>query len=412
MLIRSPARAIVTVPMTTTHHGFSLSFDIPVAFTAGVFEADNPTLAHCLTRLEPERRHRLLVVIDDGVMPGRSTLLADLNRYVDAHADRLALAGAPMIVEGGEASKQGLGPAMDVVARINSSGIDRQSFVVVIGGGAVLDMASFAAAIAHRGVRVVRLPTTTLSQGDSGIAVKNGVNFFGKKNFVGTFVPPFAVVNDSRFLASLSPRDRRCGISEAVKVAVLRDPAFFEWLEAHAQRIDQGDPGPLDHAVRRSAELHLAHICGNGDPFELGSARPMDFGHWAAHKLESLTRHSVRHGEAVAIGMALDLRYSVRAGLLTSDLADRIIAVLQALGFELFHQALLSRGVSGELCVLDGLREFREHLGGDMHITLLRDLGRGVEANDMDVDLVASALNDLAAHAGGTATRVRANARA
>lgn len=199
--------------MATTHHGFSLSFDIPVAFTADVFEAENPTLADCLTRLEPERRHRLLVVIDDGVMPGHPALLADLNRYVDTHADRLALAGAPMIVEGGEASKQGMGPAMDVVARINSAGIDRQSFVVVIGGGAVLDMASFAAAIAHRGVRVVRLPSTTLSQGDSGIAVKNGVNFFGKKNFVGTFVPPFAVVNDSRFLASLSPRDRRCAVS-------------------------------------------------------------------------------------------------------------------------------------------------------------------------------------------------------
>ena len=317
-----------------------------------------------------------------------------------------------MVVEGGEASKQGLGPAMDVVARINSAGIDRQSVVVVIGGGAVLDMASFAAAIAHRGVRVVRLPSTTLSQGDSGIAVKNGVNFFGKKNFVGTFVPPFAVVNDSRFLTSLSPRDRRCGVAEAVKVAVLRDPAFFDWLEAHARRIDQGDPGPLEHAVRRSAELHLAHICGTGDPFELGSARPMDFGHWAAHKLESLTQHAIRHGEAVAIGMALDLRYSVRAGLLTSDVADRIIAVLQALGFELFHEALLSRGVSGELCVLDGLREFREHLGGDLHITLLRDVGRGVEANDMDVDLVASALHDLAAHAGAAATAARANARA
>lgn len=410
--MRFPARAIVTVPMTTTHHGFSLSFDIPVAFTTGVFEAENLTLARCLTRLEPERRHRLLVVIDDGVMPGYPTLLADLHRYVTANADRLALAGAPMIVEGGEVSKQGMGPAMDVVARINEEGIDRQSFVVVIGGGAVLDMASFAAAIAHRGVRVVRLPSTTLSQGDSGIAVKNGVNLFGKKNFVGTFVPPFAVVNDSRFLTSLSPRDRRCGIAEAVKVAVLRDPAFFDWLEAHARRIDQGDLGLIDHAVRRSAELHLAHICGTGDPFELGSARPMDFGHWAAHKLESLTHHAVRHGEAVAIGMALDLRYSVRAGLLTSDVAERIIAVLEALGFELLHDALLSRGASGELCLLDGLREFREHLGGDLHITLLREMGRGVEATDMDVDLVVSALNDLVAHAGGAPVPARANSRA
>lgn len=397
--MRSPARAIVTVPMTTTHHGFSLSFDIPVAFTAGVFEAENPTFAHCLTRLEQERRHRLLVVIDDGVLQGHPTLLSDLHRYVDVHGDRLELAGAPMIVEGGEASKQGMGPAMDVVSRINDTGIDRQSFVVVIGGGAVLDMVSFAAAIAHRGVRVVRLPTTTLSQGDSGIAVKNGVNLFGKKNFVGTFVPPFAVINDRRFLASLSPRDRRCGIAEAVKVAVLRDPAFFDWLEVNAVRIDQGDSESLGHAVRRSADHHLAHIFGSGDPFELGSARPMDFGHWSAHKLETVTHHSVRHGEAVAIGMALDVCYSVRGGFLAPAVAERILRVLEALGFTLFHEALQSRDASGELNLIGGIQEFREHLGGDLHITLLQDMGRGFEANDMSPALVSQAVNDLAARA-------------
>src|SRR5207249_11107222 len=102
-----------------------------------------------------------------------------------------------------------------LLKQMNDVGLDRQSFLVVVGGGAVLDMASFAAAIAHRGVRVVRLPTTVLSQADSGIAVKNGVNLFGKKNFVGTFVPPFAVINDAAFLESLSPRDRISGVVEA-----------------------------------------------------------------------------------------------------------------------------------------------------------------------------------------------------
>jgi 3-dehydroquinate synthase len=398
--------------MTTNHHGFSLSFDIPVAFTAGVFETENPTLADCLSRVEPQRCHRLLFVIDDGVLRGHPGLLADLQGYVDAHADRMSLAAPAMVVEGGEAAKQGLGPAMDLVGRINDAGIDRQSFVVVIGGGAVLDMASFGAAIAHRGVRVVRLPSTTLSQGDSGVAVKNGVNLFGKKNFVGTFVPPFAVVNDSRLLQSLSARDRRCGVAEAVKVAVLRDPAFFEWLERHASRIDLGEAAPLEHAVHRSAELHLAHICGTGDPFELGSARPMDFGHWAAHKLESLTHHAIRHGEAVAVGMALDLYYSVRAGFLAPSVADRIVRVLGALGFSLFDDALLSRGLAGELSLLDGIREFREHLGGDLHITLLRDIGQGFEANDLNADLVAMALHDLSEGYSRTAVLAAAKARA
>lgn len=398
--------------MTTTHHGFSLSFEVPVAFTEGVFDAANPTLVTCLTRNEPARRHRLLVVIDDGVVTGHPTLEADIARYVDAHAGHLALASRPMIVTGGEAAKHGTGPAMEVVSRINDAGIDRQSYVIVIGGGAVLDMASYAAAIAHRGVRVVRLPSTTLSQGDSGIAVKNGVNAFGKKNFLGTFVPPFAVINDSRLLNSLSARDRRCGIAEAVKVAVLREPDFFDWLEAHAARIDQGTPDALTYAVRRSAELHLAHICGSGDPFELGSARPMDFGHWAAHKLESLTDFAVRHGEAVAIGMALDLRYSVHAGFLSDAVAERILCVLETLGFSLFHDALLARSATGTPLLLDGLREFREHLGGDLHITLLRDIGRGFEAHDMDTDLVALALQDLSHRASRLERAVPAEAGA
>src|SRR5215467_12494969 len=94
------------------------------------------------------------------------------------------------------------------------------------------------------------------------------------------------------------------GMAEAVKVALVRDPAFFVWLEAHGEALAVGDPACVESLVERSARLHLAHIAGSGDPFELGSARPLDFGHWAAHRLERLTTHRLRHGEAVAIGIA------------------------------------------------------------------------------------------------------------
>jgi 3-dehydroquinate synthase len=170
-----------------------LSFDVPVAFTTGVFEATNQTLVQCVTRLEPQRCHRLLVVIDAGVRAVWPALVEDITRYVDVHASSLTLAAPPIVIDGGEAAKEGIASAMTIVSAINAAGIDRQSYVLAVGGGAVLDVASFAAAaaVAHRGVRVVRVPTTTLSQGDSGVAVKNGVNFFDKKNFIGTFVPPF-----------------------------------------------------------------------------------------------------------------------------------------------------------------------------------------------------------------------------
>src|SRR5262249_26234150 len=274
----------------------------PVFFTRNAWHPDNLAFVDTVRRLEPERRHRVLVVIDSHVAGATPTLASDIERYFAAHAGSLSLVTAPVIVPGGETVKNDLSHTLFLLKDANDFGIDRQSFIVAIGGGAVLDMASFAAAIAHRGVRTVRFPTTVLSQADSGIAVKNGVNLFGKKNFMGTFVPPFAVINDSAFLETLEHRDRISGVVEAVKVALLKDAMFYRRIERAAGRIAAGDLATIIPVIQRSAELHLAHICGNGDPFELGSARPLDFGHWSAHRLESMTGHRLRHGEAVAIG--------------------------------------------------------------------------------------------------------------
>jgi 3-dehydroquinate synthase len=278
---------------------------------------------------------------------------------------------------------------------INDVGLDRQSFVAAIGGGAVLDMVSFAAAVAHRSVRVVRFPTTVLAQADSGVGVKNGINLFGKKNFAGTFVPPFAVINDVDFLRTLDRRDRTAGLVEAVKVALLKDEAFFDDIAANASRVCTDDV-VLHRIIRRSAELHLEHICGNGDPFELGSARPLDFGHWAAHKLESMTQHRLRHGEAVAIGIALDLAYSVRKGFLDRQVADRITGVLEAIGYQLWDEAVDRRERDGRHTLIAGLTEFREHLGGELHITLLRGIGRSFEVTEMDESALLGAIGGLA----------------
>jgi len=148
--------------------------------------------------------------------------------------------------------------------------------------------------------------------------------------------------------------------------------------------------------AQRSAHLHLAHICGNGDPFELGSARPLDFGHWAAHKLESMTDHRLRHGEAVAIGIALDLSYSVRKEFLDRATAQRILAVLETIGFQLWDDALEMRERDGRHTLIAGLREFREHLGGELHITLLRDIGASFEVTAMDETTVLESIGDLA----------------
>ena len=256
-------------------------------------------------------------------------------------------------------------------------------------------MVGLASSTAHRGVRHVRIPTTTLSQADSGVGVKNGINAFGKKNFIGAFTPPFAVINDFQLLSSLSDRDKRNGYVEAVKVALIRDLEFYEWIEQQAANLAAFKPNAMEHLIYRCAELHVNHIATSGDPFEFGSARPLDFGHWAAHKLEQLSEYRIRHGEAVAVGIALDVIYGRCMGFMSAGDTDRILDLLENLGFELFANELLHEDESGTLQILNGLEEFREHLGGKLTITLLKALGQGFEVNEMNLPLVIESIHEL-----------------
>lgn len=374
---------------------FSVDFDFPVFFTRNLFSEENATFVKAVTRLEPEKRHRVLFVIDENILPAHPRLISQIDRYFAIHSTALENLGPPVPVQGGEASKNDFGHVLRVAEEINDRGLDRQSIIAVIGGGAVLDMACFVGAIAHRGVRTIRIPTSVLSQGDSGVGVKNGVNWFGKKNYFGTFVPPFAVINDEAFLDTLEPRDKIAGLAEAVKVSLIRDKDFYDYLETNVSKLTQAEPDTLVRAIRRTAELHLKHIGTSGDPFEFGSARPLDFGHWAAHKLETMTGHRLRHGEAVAIGMALDCIYSTKLGFLRAASTDRILNLLEALGFKLWDETLLQRDFDGSFVVLKGLQEFREHLGGALHITLLREIGTGFEVNEIRQDVVLDAIDFL-----------------
>jgi 3-dehydroquinate synthase len=366
-----------------------------VCFSEGVFDVDNRTLVEALCRREPQRRHNVLFVVDAGVHAAWPSLLDDIHAYAAHHESQMRLAFAPLVLEGGEGSKNDANAAAELRSRINELGIDRQSFVVAVGGGALLDMVGYAAATAHRGVRLVRICTTVLAQADSGVGVKNAVNAFGKKNFVGTFAPPFAVINDARLLGTLPLRDKIAGMAEAVKVALVRDAPFFSWMVEHVRDLAAGEPAAMNALVRRSAELHLIHIATGGDPFEFGSARPLDFGHWAAHKLESLTAHEVRHGEAVAIGIALDSLYSVSSGLLPASALEPILSLLSGLGFRLWHPALERIGPSGQPAILEGLAEFREHLGGELTVTMLKRIGQGIEIHEIQPEKVSVAMEAL-----------------
>ena len=361
-------------------------------FTHNLFSRDNEVFVSALARKEPNKRHRFVVFIDADVAASWPALAHDIGAYSEHHAERLQMLAPPEVIAGGEQVKRDPELVTRLQKRLVDLGIDRHCYVVGIGGGAFLDMVGYVAATTHRGVRHVRVPTTVLAQNDSGVGVKNGVNAFGVKNLLGTFAPPFAVLNDANFLRTLHPRDRIAGIAEAVKVALIRDGVFFEWLESQVEALRACVPEATSRMIRRCAELHMRQIAQGGDPFETGSARPLDYGHWSAHKLEALTAHELRHGEAVAIGLALDTRYSVQIGMLEPGLEERIIDLLKGLGFYLWHPALERRDAEGRWVILEGLREFREHLGGELTITLLRGIGHGEEVHVMDEDEILRAI--------------------
>ncbi len=387
-------------PAEVYRQELSVPFDYPVYFAQQVFAPDNPLLADVLDRRREGRRHRAAVYVDAGLAHAQPGLIDRIKEYFHARPGLLELADPPQIVPGGEVAKNGWGPVRDVMWTLGNLHMDRQSFVIAIGGGAMLDMVGFAASLVHRGLRLVRLPSTVLAQNDAGVGVKNGMDEHGVKNFVGTFAPPFAVINDSSFLPTLADRDWSGGIAEAFKVAIIKDAAFFDFLATHAPALRRRDLGAMEQLIRRCAILHLDHIRSGGDPFELGSARPLDFGHWLAHKLETMSAYRLGHGQAVAVGIAVDSWYASNQGLISPPELERILTGLTACGLPIWDECLSRRAASGALEALEGLEQFREHLGGILCITLPHGIGRRIEVHQMNPAVIEEAAEFLRSRSG------------
>ncbi len=385
------------IELSPIRQELSVPYIYDVHFTFGLFREDNLSLIKTLPTDAKETPAKILIVVDEGVAQTHQELLAQIAAYAKCHQDKLQLVRDPLLVPGGEQSKNTVDSLDLILKQVNDFKIDRHSYLLAIGGGAMLDMAGYAAALAHRGIRLIRVPTTVLAQCDSGVGVKNGINAFGKKNFLGTFAPPAAVLNDFEFLTTLEDRDWRSGIAEAVKVALIKDPPFFDFIASHAAALAKRDLAIMQKVIYRCAQLHLDHIRGGNDPFEKGSSRPLDFGHWSAHKLEQLTDYELRHGEAVAMGIALDCVYSNLSNLLSSDDLERILSTLETLGFQLYSSAMLTHKPPPEnrLSLFEGLQEFREHLGGELTLLLLTQIGTGMNVHQVNETLYARAIHLL-----------------
>jgi 3-dehydroquinate synthase len=365
----------------------AVPFEFPVIFTDHVFSADNAALQSALSRLNEPGQRRAVVYIDASV----EAALPGLAGAAEAWCGQwdVTLAARPRLLEGGEPAKNDWAGIQGLVGEMLGLRLDRHAFVIVAGGGALLDATGFAASLVHRGLRVVRVPTTALAQCDGAVGVKTAVNFGGGKNSIGTFAPPFAVINDYQFLPALPEREWRGGIAEAAKVAIIRDRPFFEFLCENAAAFRERREGPMRHLVQRCAELHLEHIRAGGDPFEMGRARPLDFGHWAAHKLELLSGFRIGHGDAVAAGVALDSGYAALQGWISEADFRRIHVLLAESGFPLWYPEM------EDAALMEGLRDFQEHLGGELCITFPDGIGRRREESQIKAGDMLTCIEQL-----------------
>ncbi len=378
-------------------HSLDISFAVPFVHrlreTSDLGGECFSTLVELLAaKRDDDARPRVLVWIEASLVTSSSAANKIVTK-LEEHSD-IELVSPAISLFGGEDIKNSTQAIDELLSTIERFGLDRRSYIIAIGGGALLDAVGYAAAIAHRGIRLVRIPTTTLAQADSGVGVKNAINYFGKKNWIGTFAVPWAVINDRALLKSLPDRDFRSGFSEAVKVSLLKSPRQFAWLCENAAAIRDREMDVAVQAIHHSCVAHMRHITEGGDPFEMLEARPLDFGHWSAHKLEPLTAYRLRHGEAVGIGVAIDTLYSSLKHGLPQEHATAVCDCLATLGLPLWDDSL-----EPVACLLDGLEEFRQHLGGRLTVTMLTDVGQPIDVHSIDRPAMIRAIEQLREYA-------------
>lgn len=366
---------------------FSCNFTHRLRFTGNVFAVGNETLWEILSA-ESGHASNIAVFVDDNVARSGANFVDKIGNYFKKYLPEKS--PKIHIIPGGEQIKNAESNFKRILDDLEQSRLCRKSFVIAIGGGAVLDAVGFAAAITHRGLRLIRIATTTLSQADSAMAVKNGINAFGKKNYMGVFATPWAVINDEATLETLTTDHWLAGFSEAIKVALLKDPLLFEYILRNGDGIRSRNLEIAIPVIRRSARLHFDHITQNGDPFEREDARPLDFGHWSAHKLEQMSGFELSHGQAVAIGIAIDATYANFMGWLGDADHQKILHCLSGIGFKLYHRVMQQANT-----LLGGLDEFQEHLGGKLTIPSISGIGETFDIFEIDTNRMRAAISYL-----------------
>ena len=315
--------------------------------------------------------------------------------HLPALLDGLAQTGVrtgTVVVPPGETSKS-LEGFTAVVDALLDQGVERRTTVVALGGGVVGDLAGFAAAATLRGLPFVQVPTTLLSQVDSSVGGKTGINTGRGKNLVGAFHQPRMVLADTGVLATLPPRELRAGYAEVVKAGLIGDPAFYGWCEARVDRILAGDPAVLAETILRACAFKAAVVGDDEREEKPNDGRALlNLGHTFAHALEAEVGYGggLLHGEAVAAGLGLAFRLSARLGLCDGALPPRIEAHLEHAGLP-SGPGMLNRRFSAARLV-GAMRRDKKLRDGHLHFVLARGIGQAFTTSDVPEDAVLEVL--------------------
>ena len=254
---------------------------------------------------------------------------------------------------------------------------NRSSKLIALGGGVIGDLTGFAAACFQRGIDFIQIPTTLLAQVDSSVGGKTGVNHPLGKNMIGAFHQPCAVIADVDVFETLPAREFAAGLAEIAKYGVIRDASFFAWLEANAAALCTRDQQALMHAIRRSCEIKAEVVAADERESDLRAI--LNYGHTFGHALETLTRYeTLLHGEAVAIGMVQAADLSVRLGLLDAASAQRIKALVTALGLP-----AAPPGLSPD-AMIDAMGADKKAVNGRLRLVLATRIGQVITTEEID----------------------------
>jgi 3-dehydroquinate synthase len=330
-----------------------------------------------LAALSPQRA---AAVVTDAVVAG-----LHLER-LSAALEEAGIRPVPIVVPDGEASKS-FAMLEAVIEQLLALEPQRSDLLVALGGGVVGDLAGLAAALVKRGMGFVQVPTTLLAMVDSSVGGKTAINAAAGKNLVGTFHQPVAVWADLALLDTLPDRQLRAGLAEVVKYGLIGDPAFFAWCEANVRRLLAREPKVLAHAVEVSCRAKAAIVAAD-ETERTGIRALLNLGHTFGHALEAETGFSdtLLHGEAVAIGMALAFRFSLRRGHCPAADAGRVEACLAALGLPHRLPALSPERLVARMA------QDKKKAKGRVPFVLVREIGEAFLARDVELEEVAAFL--------------------